>query len=269
MVSLTGIGETYVDDTTVIVSIIILVLCACAEIWCVWATMIVCKSPDNRSSIPLILLLLSLHGTLVLRILACINQVTDSFNSYWGLYIICMIVMAKDVTTISIVFRVYNGVAALNDSPIWSHFITGTYIGLGIHSAVYYVLILLEAVGVLSKWTVIPYTVIVQVIIFAVFILGNVIFCREKKGLEGDDIFVKWMTIVLIYMNAQLLYRTVNNILVITGVHGKLHDGAESVYEGILIFFTEIVPCILISTFLYVLSHANNDVSREEESPHE
>lgn len=264
-------GQTQFQKTLMIIAVILLV---CAELWCIYVTVYTLRKQSIFEDPSLFVFFLSLHLTLILRI---IQEISNSYNipQHWRYYLLCFPIITKDTVICVFALRYFEAILSFcNDQDearngMYPQIIKWTYIGLFIHFVIYFTFFILETIGIFKESTVVQkYEIVIHIILLCEFVYAGVSFSIARQKMDEESrksVISVWLSRLLIYMIFVNVYRIAGFLMIIIGVFSWLefnHPAGYSINMSLFSLFTEIIPCILITFFLFRVSI---EIESEEE----
>lgn len=260
-----------------LVMVIVIFCFICVEALCIFTTIYSLKHQGGSSDISLIVFYLSLHFTIILRILEQLNEAfyQPSFFIYWAIFNLPMI--ANDTMIGCLAVRYFEAILVLSSEEDAASntkiplLIKWTYIGLVIHFILFFIFLLLECSNIVSEGYILDtYGLLIQFILMCEFIYAGIIFSLARSKMDEESrksVIAVWLQGILNYMIFVVTYRMIEFFLIFLGIFEGIEKNYPAIYMANIVAFymlTELVPCAFLSLFLYRVS---NEMVSEEESP--
>jgi len=240
-----------------------------AEIWCIISTIRTFYNPLLRTEISLVVFYLSLHLTLILRLINLLNEIFENFPANVKNALDDGTVIAKDIFVLSLTCRILEAVyAGEPQNEYIRKLISAIYIFAGIHTVAFTALFILVVISKIQSTTLAIYTASAQGIIIAMYIFSFVKFIllwkriadesnldrsEEDKGNE----YLKRLLIIMIYVILMFMVRVLVNVGEFFGWEESLKNNNVPLLLAYTIpawIITELIPCSLMNWYLYTIS---------------
>ena len=238
-----------------------------AEIWCIISMIRVFRDSSNLKNIPLVLFFLTLHLILIFRVLTDAIYAYDLLPNELYLKLYGVVLWAKDCMTAFLITRILEAVRMQNEDQKARNIIIGIYIGLGIHIALFFPFTFLTAFQGPPKSL---YSPVIQAILLVLFIYSYYLFHQVWSRMDEESKksrIMFWLMVLIIYAMIFFAIRVIHNVLVFANIIELMRENyplAVAIYLRLNFGLSEVVPCALISTFLYILAV---ETQEEEQQP--
>jgi hypothetical protein len=256
-----------------VVGIMAILLYVGAEVWCISGTALSLKIQAWYDDVSMVAFYGSLHLTLIFRVMDyCVKNEYFEWPGYLSYFVGGIPAIAKDITMGCLICRVFDAVSMRIEESKYPTIIRWTYIGLSVHVCVLYAWIIVIGCCEISTDSFFVYAITMQSILSLEFIYGLVLFFIMRNGMDEESrkgSLIRWLTIILSYMLFVIVCRVIYNIITTSDAIAHLDPDMQFCVRVIVDVLTELTPCILITSFLFILSKMEGGLNESVASPAE
>ena len=228
-----------------------------AELWCIFSTVRAFKNPEQRYDLSLVLFYISLHFSLLPRTLFLCKEWGIDYPYYLERYLDNVTVISKDMFEIMFICRMLEALIVANNSD--DKILKAVHIFLYTHMLLFFTFLLLYCSRATTVSALAMYCAVTQFMIITLIIFVFVKFIFFWRGLDDDSkwsALMKWILFLVTYMIIILVFRIAINIGeffdLITNLAKNNYTG-KIVFRTFTFFFIELIPSVMINTYLYKL----------------